>query len=214
MKSPPITQRIRPRTYRIALYSLILAVALQLLIFLIAPWLKKRFLALSQPLSKPSHTEAIVHSPETTKKNFSSPSPQAIDKEGGIRSEVNTIPQQPPKIISIDPIIKESTSTGIRWLIPIRTHIPWNQFKPSRLRIQFFLYEKTTTGKILPAKGRTQITFVQPSPSWSTGVEILDARYTPPQSAPSQSLYGYQLRVYYEEKLETQICDPDDICNL
>jgi hypothetical protein len=209
MKDHPITQRIRPRTYQIALYALILAVSLQLIIFLIAPWLKNRLITLSpSPSTEPATTQE-----QTIKKNFSSPQPQAIDNEGGTRSEANTISQHTDTIISIDPITTESISGSTRWLIPIRIHIPWNQFKPGQLRIQFFLYEKTSSGKIQPAQGRTQVTFVQPSPSWSSGVETLEARYIPLNTPNTTSLYGYQLRIFYQEKPQIHTCNPTDLCN-
>jgi hypothetical protein len=207
MKSPPTTQRIRPRTYRIALYSLITAVATQLIIVSTAPWIKNTFINLSSSTT----LQSSDLSPNITKKNFSSSPAQAIDEQGAVRSEDNTITQPPQKIITIDPITMESTPMGIRWLIPIRTHIPRHEFNPNHLRIQFLLYEKKPKGKIQPAKGHTQIAFLHPFPSWSSGVETLEARYT--ASTQSPPIYGYILQIYYQEKLQVLTCQPHDICN-
>ncbi|MEM9399974.1 MAG: tetratricopeptide repeat protein [Verrucomicrobiota bacterium] len=83
---------------------------------------------------------------------------------------------------------------------------------PSKMRIQVLYYEMDPTGELKPANARLQAAFKDSSPDWLDGpIEVLTTRYTPTEG---RRYYGYLLRLYYEDKLQDETANPNNLLRL
>jgi tetratricopeptide (TPR) repeat protein len=83
-----------------------------------------------------------------------------------------------------------------------------------KLKVQLFFYDRIGADRLSPAKIDAQ--FLNPAPDWSTGSEVLRAKYISglDNLGEQRRYYGYLIRVFYDGELQDQQARPSAILRL
>jgi len=94
---------------------------------------------------------------------------------------------------------------------------------PALVKIQVYFYDLLSNNQVVSTKARVKANFIDNYVDWADGPEFMQVVYEVPRgtwqkelnnSGISRNLYGYIIRIYYDNKLQDVYADPSQLAQL
>lgn len=107
--------------------------------------------------------------------------------------------------------------------IKIAARLPVAKIDPALVKIQVYFYDLLSNNQVSSTKAQVKARFLDRYVDWATGPESMEVVYEVPKgtwqrevrdTGISRNLYGYIVRIYYDNKLEDIYAEPTQLAQL
>ncbi|MDK3161952.1 hypothetical protein QPK87_36205 [Kamptonema cortianum] len=176
----------------------------------------QRVLELAPDPSSRIHTEALAKLDNVRKK---------LDEQGGVAQSGVPVAGGGLSVAQVSAQRDESAQFDERLTVSIDivTRDRTRLIDPAKVKIQVYFYDLLSNNQVVSTKARVKATFQDATVDWADGVESMQVVYEVPagtwqrelkDTGISRNLYGYIVRIYYDDNLEDVYADPTQLAQL